>query len=569
MMDNSTPKISVIIQFLNAEKYIASAIESVLCQTFHAWELILVDGGSTDQSVSIAQQYQKTCADKIKILVHRGETPLGIFSSRLWGAREAKAEILAHLDSDDEWLPQFLERQYAIYQLVFATSPGMIYCPMIYWWEGAQQAVKSYVQPIPRPGLHRPPDLVLEFLDGSYRKSAANTGVMIARELLLEAEQLIGIADEGMVEDQYLWSFLLLRYPVFVNPEPLARYRQWQGSTCAISVQQGRARALRRAHLEWFCQYLTEYYQGHMRKHLFQQVTRLLQQEFPDSLQHQAKVRAIAVPTSNTQDTIRATLPLQSLKHRIQCALMHVLPLPTFQRLQFTYRCSMWRIGHAFRILAVLIRSFNARIRLMAGTKPLSFCWGDDRPGQSVCRYYIEQFLREFNQDIRGHCLEFQEDSYATRFGQERVKKLDILHIDESNPQATLIADITRPNSLPSDTFDCIICTHVLHVIFELEHAISELFRILKPGGVLLIAVPHVSMYNPSLWREYWRFTSDGLQRLLLTVFTNELITIRSYGSSLTAAGAIRGLNAHEFSQDELDEHHVGFSPEICARAVK
>ena len=140
--------------------------------------------------------------------------------------------------------------------------------------------------------------------------------------------------------------------------------------------------------------------------------------------------------------------------------------------------------------------------------EPLSYLWGFDR-GLPLNRYYIERFLEEFRGDIRGHCLEFQDSPYTRRYGGDAVTKLDILHIDDSQPQATIVADLTKPNDIPTGTFDCIICTQVLHVIFEVDKAVSELHRILKPGGVLLATVPHISMCDPG-WHEIWRFTPEG-----------------------------------------------------------
>ncbi len=214
-----------------------------------------------------------------------------------------------------------------------------------------------------------------------------------------------------------------------------------------------------------------------------------------------------------------------------------------------------------------IFKIIKNRIRLGVGVKALSYIWGNDR-GVPIHRYYLELFLSEFSNDIRGHCLEFQQDQYTSRFGKARVVKLDILHQDNSNSLATLIADLTKPNDLPSNAFDCIICTHVLHVIFDLKKAISELHRILKPNGVLLVVVPNVSMCGPE-YHELWRFTSEGLQMLLAEVFKDENITMRAYGNSLVTAGDFRGLVTHEFSQRELNYHDFRFASEVCARAVK
>ncbi|MGH7771186.1 MAG: methyltransferase domain-containing protein, partial [Candidatus Binatia bacterium] len=213
------------------------------------------------------------------------------------------------------------------------------------------------------------------------------------------------------------------------------------------------------------------------------------------------------------------------------------------------------------------INGFMVRVRLGVSVLPLSYLWGFDR-GLPIHRYYLQEFLQEFASDIRGHCLEFQDAAYTPRFGGSAVAKLDILHIDDRNQSATIVADLTKSNDIPSNIFDCIVCTHVLHVIFELNKAVKELYRVLKPGGVLLVTVPHVSMCDPGS-KEIWRFTPDGLYLVLAQVFGEPNVTVRAYGNSLTAAGEIRGLVAHEFVKGELDHHDSRFAVEVCARAIK
>ena len=211
-------------------------------------------------------------------------------------------------------------------------------------------------------------------------------------------------------------------------------------------------------------------------------------------------------------------------------------------------------------------RVFKNRLRLAFGVYPLSETWGYDR-GQPIHRYYLNNFLKKFVDDIKGHCLEFEDDRYTSRYGRERVRKLDILHKEE-NPNATIIADLTKPNQIPSNQFDCIICTHVLHHIFELVKFVSELYRILKPGGVLLVAVPHVSMCEPSL-HELWRFTPEGLNTILSKIFGAENVTVDAYGNSLSTVADFRGLVVRELSQAELEYHDGRFALEVCARAIK
>lgn len=208
-----------------------------------------------------------------------------------------------------------------------------------------------------------------------------------------------------------------------------------------------------------------------------------------------------------------------------------------------------------------------ARARLGAGVRPLSERWGSDR-GVAVHRAYITRFLETHAADVAGHVLEFNDPGYTREIGGARVTRSDVLHIEPGNPQATIVADLTRPNELPGDTFDCILCTHVLHIVFDLEVMVGELFRLLKPGGTLLVAVPAISMIGPE-FPELWRFTPLGLERLLSRRFPPPRVEVTSFGNSLAAAAEIRGVVSGELSDRELWSVDPRFAVEVCARATK
>lgn len=92
------PKVSVIMPCYNAEKYIEDAINSILGQTFECFELIIIDDGSTDRSLSYAYALQEK-DDRIKII--RNESNRGIGYSRNRGIRESRGEYIALMDTDD------------------------------------------------------------------------------------------------------------------------------------------------------------------------------------------------------------------------------------------------------------------------------------------------------------------------------------------------------------------------------------------------------------------------------------------------------------------------------------
>src|SRR5258708_2013151 len=138
---------------------------------------------------------------------------------------------------------------------------------------------------------------------------------------------------------------------------------------------------------------------------------------------------------------------------------------------------------------------------------PLSDSWGFDR-GTPVDRYYIEQFLEQHRQDIRGRVLEIRDSTYTNRFGSA-VEQRDVLDLNSSNAQATLIADLAAADGVSSNLFDCFVLTQTLQFIYDTRSALTHTCRILRPGGVLLATVPSVSRLAPryGLATEYWRFT--------------------------------------------------------------
>src|SRR5215813_470108 len=152
----------------------------------------------------------------------------------------------------------------------------------------------------------------------------------------------------------------------------------------------------------------------------------------------------------------------------------------------------------------------TVRLGSLQRTTPISSQFGYDR-GHCIDRYYIEKFLAANAVDIRGHVLEIADDNYTCRFGGDRVTQSTILHVNRDNENANLVADLTSASQIQENTFDYIILTQTLQFIYDYQAAISTLYRIVRPGGVLLATFPgisQISRYDMSRWGEYWRFTS-------------------------------------------------------------
>ena len=103
--------VTIGLPFYNAEKYLALAIESVLQQTYTDWELLLLDDGSTDNSLSIAQSYAQKDS-RIKVISDGKNKNLATRLNELPSL--AQGLYLARMDADDIMLPARIERQLAV-----------------------------------------------------------------------------------------------------------------------------------------------------------------------------------------------------------------------------------------------------------------------------------------------------------------------------------------------------------------------------------------------------------------------------------------------------------------------
>jgi len=232
-----------------------------------------------------------------------------------------------------------------------------------------------------------------------------------------------------------------------------------------------------------------------------------------------------------------------------------------------------WIRDRSLRFERLRLRfGFWAGPGLLRRTKPINpNDYGESR-GQCIDRYYIERFLTEHADDVRGHVLEFADDTYTRRFGGGKTTRIDVLHRMADNPDATIIADLSSGENIPSDTFDCIVCTQVLHCIFEVEAAVRTLFRALKPGGVVLVTdagIQKLDSVDLKNGEEYWRFTSLALRRLFEEVFPADQVEVKAYGNALAAVAFLHGLAVEDLKREHLDYFDPDFEVSLSLRAVK
>lgn len=105
-------KISIVVPIYNSEKYLCNCIDSILCQSFDDFELILVDDGSTDSSASICDNYEKL--DNRVNVIHK--TNGGVSKARNTGIDVASGKFICFIDSDDSINSDYLEKLYLAYE---------------------------------------------------------------------------------------------------------------------------------------------------------------------------------------------------------------------------------------------------------------------------------------------------------------------------------------------------------------------------------------------------------------------------------------------------------------------
>ena len=210
-------------------------------------------------------------------------------------------------------------------------------------------------------------------------------------------------------------------------------------------------------------------------------------------------------------------------------------------------------------------------IELLRRTTPTGDGWGGIR-GKIIDRFYIEKFLSEHADDVRGYVLDFENDSYARKFGGAKVTQVDVLHFTEGNPHATIVADLAHGEQIPSDTFDCIICTQVLLLVYDVHAAVRTLYRILKPSGIVLVTVPGIQKIDLGSMEkggDCWRFTTFSLRRLFEEVFPKDHVDVKAYGNVLAATAFLNGFAVEDLRGADLEYHDPNYEVSITLRAVK
>ena len=199
---NIAPLVSVIMPSYNSKKYIKKAIDSVLEQTYSNFELIIVDGNSTDGTLDILDEYKKKDR-RIKVIQDEGR---GIGAALQLGCQIASGKFIARMDSDDIAINTRFEKQLKI----FHSIPNLILVasPVIYINE--DDSIVGYSFPYT-----------------NKRIIIAHPTVMMKKDAYVKAG---GYQPLLRAEDYFLWNRMRLMGEFYIFKEPLIKYRLLQDS---------------------------------------------------------------------------------------------------------------------------------------------------------------------------------------------------------------------------------------------------------------------------------------------------------------------------------------------------
>jgi glycosyltransferase involved in cell wall biosynthesis len=534
-----SPLVSVIIPCYNHGRFLQQAIDSVVRQTYIPIEVIVVDDGSTDTTKTVALRNTQ-----VRYVYQSNQ---GLSAARNTGISHSTGDYLVFLDADD-----------LLYSHAIAYNVKMLLNhPEVAFVSGGHNKVDidlNILKTTKRIVLtnHYQNFLQINYIGMHatvmYRRSIFDT---IRFDVTLRA-----------CEDYDLYLTIAAKYPVLHHTEVLTAYRQHQTNmssdslmmlSIALQVLQRQEKAIHDPEdLEAYQEGIKNWYTNYCEQMYHQLLDR--------------NVSLSALTRKNYEQVLYEHKPRWFFRYQLIAKLMFIKPIAKRVVPNFLFR---W----AYR--AGLFQSYRPKVgsvRLgdIKRLKPISDSFGYDRGGP-VDRYYIENFLQQQVDLIRGRVLEIGDNEYTMRFGGVNVSQSDILHVHADAPQATIIGDLTDLPQVDTNTFDCIILTQTLHLIYDFRSAIQTCHRILKPGGMLLLTSPGISPIDHGEWQKtwYWSFNELSLERILTEYFPADRVTLQTFGNVFVATAFLYGMGQSELTQNQLDMQDSHYPVIITAKVYK
>lgn len=533
--------VSVIIPSYNHGRYLIKAIESIYAQTYPFFEIIVVDDGSIDDTREVCLNYPKV------IYIYQGNA--GLSAARNSGIKQANGEYLVFLDADD-WL---LERALEINIDFLATDTKAAFV------SGGYEL------------YHEPTDetwIIQQEILGDYYCTLLEKNFIGMHATVMYRSWIFDKIRFNVTlhycEDYDIYLQITKSYPILHHSQLIAVYRKHDNNmssnfsgmlryalhTLSLQKKSLKTKEEKESYTKGISNW-KNYYSGKIYERL---IEILYEGNFTLDKREIKILKKYNTPLYKKFKEHLLEVSASKKKHRTE---FH--PINMVKKIIFKFKQKTKKKGKNKINLGDLNR-----------TSPFSIEFGYDRGGP-LDRYYIENFLYGKSPQIKGRVLEIGDNFYTLKFGADRVTKSDILHMDDSNEQATFVGDLSNAPHLPSNTFDCIILTQTLHLIYDFKGAIDTCYRLLKLGGTLLITVPGISHIAQDGWGKHWlwSFTDASMQRIMEESFASGKISIQTYGNVLVASAFLYGMGLPEIKKEQMDENDPHYQVIISVSAVK
>lgn len=531
----AAPLVSVIIPCYNYAHFLPEALNSVLQQTHPVTEILVIDDGSTDNTREIVARYPG--------VVYIYQDNQGLAAARNTGIEKSTGVYLTFLDADDWLFPDAL----AINVRFLQQAPQAAFSAgghTFVYDDGRRVEVT--------PGYSANPYLDL-LARGNYIAMIA--AVMFTRWVAADFTFDPSLAN---CEDYDLYLRITKRHPIVQHQAQLAAYRIHGAAMSAHvpSMLAGALEVLARQRKTLESRSETAAYRRGVRFWNRYYSNELRMKRSADAAPSYPATMAFFLKQAPSAGIHYGLIRLAPM---MKATLKRLLPAPALRGLRY-----LGLVGPPLPpVGSVVSGDFN---RLT----PFSTCFGYDRGGP-IDRYYIEGFLQNQATTIHGRVLEIGDNAYTLQFGGNKVTQSDVLHIDATNPRATFIGDLSDAPQLPDNAFDCIILTQTLHLIYDFRGALATCYRILKPGGTLLLTVPGITPIDQGEWRDtwYWSFTDKALHRLTAELYAGAKVEIQSFGNVCVATAYLYGMGLPEISLDKLTYYDPQFQVINAVKVVK
>ncbi|HWG07342.1 MAG TPA: glycosyltransferase, partial [Beijerinckiaceae bacterium] len=507
--------ICVIVTTYNDSQFLPDALASIFSQTLPASEIIVVDDGS-DRACDVSGW------PGVKLIRKKNG---GLSSARNAGLAATSADYILFLDADDRLTENSLADNYPR----LSVEKDAAFC------HGAYVFVDRYLVPqsgvIYNPVEPSPFERLLQL-----NTIGMHATVLYRRRMLSE----IGGFDESirLCEDYDVYLKLAKRSRLLSQPAVVAEYRR-HGANISRNYHRMLEAALfvHDRHRPTDASLLPAWSRGRVNWKKFYVIEQL------------AAIRQGGLTARRCFD-----VSIDVLRFAVH-------------EPKYTVQAAARLVPEKYLAIARWLKRKKINFGSFDKTTPICADFGYSR-GLPIDRFYIERFLASQADLICGRVLEVGDASYSRKFGNG-VTQQDVIHAHRYGPEVTIVGDLQTKGLLPPGSFDCIILTQTLHLIYDFRTALENLRHALKPSGSLLVTTPGITRIDRGEWKNawYWSFTEASIRRIFREFFSDSGLSVEVAGNVYAATAFLQGLSQGDVDRAKLEPYDEGYPIIISVQA--